>query len=246
MPTTDKLDRRIQNEIAHGQFLREHGAGELWGWESVAGKVRWARRVEMLTSHVTPGMSVLEVGCGTGYFTKELVKKGAQIIAIDISEDLLEVARREISSSNVIFKLENAYSLKFKDSSFDTIVGSSVLHHLEVDKALSEFKRVLKPNGTIYFTEPNILNPQIALQKNIPYLKKRMGDSPDETAFSRWNMKRKLIAHGFKHVNIVPFDFLHPKTPKYFLRLVNNLGLIVEKIPLLSEIAGSLYIRAIK
>ena len=120
------------------------------------------------------------------------------------------------------------------------------MHHLEIDNALSEFNRVLKPNGTIYFTEPNMLNPQIVLQKNIPFLKKRMGDSPDETALSRWSMRRKLIAHGFKQIEILPFDFLHPKTPKFFLRIVNDLGLVLEKIPLLSEIAGSLYIHAIK
>ena len=53
------------------------------------------------------------------------------------------------------------------------------MHHLNVKKALVEFYRVLKPGGTIYFTEPNMLNPIIAVQKNIPFIKKLMGDTPD-------------------------------------------------------------------
>jgi ubiquinone/menaquinone biosynthesis C-methylase UbiE len=243
---TDNSDNRIQNEITHGKFLCVKGAGEIWNWESVAGKVRWLRRVAMLTSHITQGMNVLEVGCGTGYFTRELAKTSAQIIAIDISNDLIEVARTKIDSPNVSFHIGNAYSLDYPDNFFDTIVGSSVLHHLEVDQALSEFYRVLKQEGTIYFTEPNMLNPQIAVQKNIPYIKRIMGDSPDETAFFRWSLKRKLENHYFKSIAIKPFDFLHPKTPKLFLYMVNRLGLIIEKIPLISEIAGSLYIKAVK
>jgi hypothetical protein len=41
----------------------------------------------------------------------------------------------------------------------------------------------LKSGGTIYFTEPNMLNPQIAIQKNVSWVKRKLGDSPDETAF---------------------------------------------------------------
>ena len=246
MISTDKSDNRIQNEITHGKFLCEKGAGEIWNWESVAGKVRWLRRVAMLTSHITPGMKVLEVGCGTGYFTRELAKTSAQIIAIDISNDLIEVASTKIDSSNVSFHIGNAYSLDYPDNFFDTIIGSSVLHHLEVDQALSEFYRVLKPEGTIYFTEPNMLNPQIAIQKNVPYIKRIMGDSPDETAFFRWGLKRKLKEHFFRNISIKPFDFLHPQTPKILLHLIKQIGFFVEKMSILSEIAGSLYIRAEK
>src|SRR3990172_3718814 len=210
----EKLDSRLQNEIQHGKYLVEHGPGMLWGWETPAGKERWARRVAMLTSHISSGMQVLEVGCGTGYFTKELAKTGALITAIDISRDLLEVAQSEIKSKNVLFQIENAYALTFNDNYFDSIVGSSVLHHLEVDRALSEFYRVLKPGGSLYFTEPNMLNPQLLVQKNIPYIKRRMGESPDETAFFRWPLVKKIVRYGFKKVKAKPFDFLHPNIPK--------------------------------
>ncbi len=200
----------------------------------------------MLSSHLKPGMSVLELGCGAGYFTQELVRSGADIVAIDVSPELLEIARSKCSAPNVQYQLENAYELSYDDAVFDCVVGSSVLHHLEIEKALRDVYRVLKPAGTIYFTEPNMLNPQIAIQKNIPWIKRKLGDSPDETAFFRWPLRRLLEQIGFRHIRIDPFDFLHPKTPVYLINPVNQFGRCLEKMPVISDFAGSLYIRAVK
>jgi ubiquinone/menaquinone biosynthesis C-methylase UbiE len=239
-------DQRLRNEIEHGKYLIEHGAGETWNWESPAGKLRWKRRVEMLKGKLEPGSAVLELGCGTGYFTRELVDSGAEIKAIDISPELLEEARKEITAPNVEFRVDNAYQMSFPGASFDHVIGSSVLHHLDIRKALSEMYRVLKPGGWIAFTEPNMMNPQIALQKNIPAIKRRMGDSPDETAFFKGQMKRLLRSAGFTGIRVVPFDFLHPAVPPRLIPAISGIGSAVEKIPLLRGIAGSLYITASK
>ncbi len=91
----------------------------------------------------------------------------------------------------------NAYQLPFQQKIFDSIVGSSVLHHLDIDNALNEFIECC-PNRSatcILFTGAICLTPQIMLQKNIPYLKKKLGDSPDETAFFKW--RTALRQHGF-------------------------------------------------
>lgn len=239
-------DIRLQNEIAHGKYLAEHGAGEIWNWETPAGRYRWSRRVTMLLAHIKPEMRVLELGCGTGYFTKELAKTGAAITSIDISPDLLTIAQDKIKEANVTFVIENAYQMNFSDDMFDTIVGSSVLHHLDIHKALKECYRVLKTRGSIIFTEPNMMNPQIALQKNLPLVKRRLGDSPDETAFFRWKLSRFIRSVGFREVTIVPFDFLHPQIPKRLIPFIEPVGYLFENLPVVREIAGSLYIRAIK
>ena len=240
------MQERIAKEIQHGRFLAEHGAGEIWNWESPAGKLRWARRVKMLSRHLRPGMSVLELGCGTGYFTRELARSGADVVAIDVSPDLLEVAKANCSAPNVRYEIQNAYALSYPDAVFDSVVGSSVLHHLEIEEAIREIYRVLKPGGTIYFTEPNMLNPQIAIQKNVPWVKQRLGDSPDETAFFRWPLRRLLEQKGYRDVRIVPFDFHHPKTPVPLVDRLDAVGRFLESVPVISEFAGSLYIRAIK
>lgn len=240
------METRIRREIEHGRYLAKHGAGEIWNWEGPAGHLRWMRRVKMLISDVAQGMRVLELGCGTAYFTRELAATGAIITAIDISPELLRAARDNCDARNVTFEIQNAYALSYSDNIFDLVVGSSVLHHLEIDRALREIFRVLKPGGMICFTEPNMLNPQIAIQKNVPAIKRRLGDSPDETAFFRWPLFRLLEKAGFRNMQIQPFDFLHPKTPAAWIPSVESLGRRLERLPLLREIAGSLYIRALK
>lgn len=240
------LDKRVRNEVKHGIFLAQHGAGEIWNWTTPAGKIRFQRRVEMLTSGLPENANILELGCGTGLFTYEFVKKPIRLTAIDISPDLLAEAEKIISAKNVTFKVDNAYDMSFADNSFDAVIGSSVLHHLDIEKAMHEIYRVLKPGGVIRFTEPNMLNPQIALQKNIPWLKRRLGDSPDETAFFRSSLTRMLRNHDFTHIEVVPFDFLHPAIPQSLLPLALPLTGMAEKLLLLKSIAGSLYVRATK
>jgi ubiquinone/menaquinone biosynthesis C-methylase UbiE len=200
----------------------------------------------MLASHLKPGMIVLELGCGTGSFTRELARSGADVVAIDVSPELLEIAKANYSASNVRYEIQNAYALSYSEDVFDSVVGSSVLHHLEIEEALRDVYRVLKPSGTINFTEPNMLNPQIAIQKNVPWIKQKLGDSPDETAFFRWSLRRLLEQTGYCDVRIDPFDFLHPKTPAALIDRMNAFGQFLETLPVISEFAGSLYIRAIK
>jgi SAM-dependent methyltransferase len=240
------VQERIAKEIEHGRFLAQHGAGRIWNWEGPAGELRWARRVKMLSNHLRSGICVLELGCGTGYFTRELARSGADIVAIDVSPELLEIAQADCPAENVRYEAQSASALTYPDDVFDSVVGSSVLHHLEINEALREIYRVLKPGGTIYFTEPNMLNPQIAVQKNVPWVKRKLGDSPDETAFFRWPLRRLLKQTGFRDVRIDPFDFLHPKTPGFLVNRLNGLGRFLENMPVISEFAGSLYVRAIK
>ncbi len=237
---------RIEHEINHGNKISEH-AEDIWGWITPAGKVRAERRADYFIKmgEFTGNSNILEIGCGTGLFTEKVYNKTkAKITAIDISQTLLDKAKAKLP--DVAFKTDDAMNLSFGNNSFIGVFGSSVLHHLDIEKAFKEIFRVLKPEGKMIFAEPNMLNPQIFIQKNIPFIKKLMGDSPDETAIVRWNTSKLLKNTGFKNVNIFPYDFLHPKTPEFMLNFVNRLGKISEKIPLIKEIAGSVIIYAEK
>jgi 2-polyprenyl-3-methyl-5-hydroxy-6-metoxy-1,4-benzoquinol methylase len=239
-------DERIQNEIHHGEYIREHGE-EIWNWSSPAGKLRWARRCRLFTEFLgNQKRFVLEIGCGTGLFTKELARTNNTIVSIDVSDALIIKAKERVSSTNVNFIVGNAYETNFKSGSFDFIVGSSSLHHLELDSALKEFSRILKPGGRMIFTEPNMMNPQVALIKKVPSIKRIAGDSPDETAFFRWQIANQLRRYGFADVCVKPFDFMHPQTPAWLLNMAERLTIIIEKVPLVREIAGSLIIQCRK
>ena len=82
--------------------------------------------------------------------------------------------------------------------------------------------------------------------KKLPFFGRWMGESPDETAFIRWKLARVLRSRGFSRVRIVPFDFLHPLLPAGVLDFSAAFCLMLERIPLLREAAGSLFISAEK
>lgn len=231
---------RKSHEVEHGKFLAPN-AVEIWGWGTPAGQERARRRTNLLVehAHIRSGMKVLEFGCGTGMFSKQLAASGATLTSIDLSPDLVAQAKKE-SSPNISFVVGDVEALEFPASTFDAVVGSSVLHHVDFVKALGEAFRVLKSGGRIAFAEPNMMNPQIALQKNIPYVKRRMGDSPDETAFFRWTIRRDLREIGFTNIVVTPHDFLHPAIPASLIPFVKACGNLLEHVPLVREIAGSL------
>ena len=93
----------------------------------------------------------MEIGCGTGEFAKRIAQTGADITAVDISPDLLEVARRDITHINVRFHIQNVGKLDFEDGSFDVVIGSSILHHLNLNPAIKEVYRVLKRGGDSFY-----------------------------------------------------------------------------------------------
>lgn len=237
-----EIEKRLANEIVHGKKISENPE-EIWGWASPAGKIRANRRANYFINlgQITENSIVLEIGCGSGLFTEKVFEATkANIIATDLSPDLLEIARKKLPL--VKFEIQDAMNLPYGENTFDVVFGSSILHHLEMDLALKGMLKVLKSGGKLIFAEPNMLNPQILVQKNIPAVKRAMGDSPDETAIIRWKLAKQMKKMGFKKVQIFPYDFLHPAVSPKFIAVVKKTGEIIEKIPILKEIAGSVII----
>ncbi len=241
-----EIDKKIANEIEHGKKISEN-AEEVWGWSSPAGKLRAQRRANFFIDlgKLNRTTNALEIGCGTALFTEKIYFATYSLItAIDISQELLDQGRKKLP--DVDFRLEDAMALSFADNTFDVVYGSSILHHLQFDKALSEIYRVLKPGGRIIFAEPNMLNPQIFIQKNVPFIKKWLGDSPDETAVVRWPFAKLMAKTGFNNIELFPYDFLHPNVPQSLISFVDKLGKSLERIPMVREIAGSVIIYGTK
>jgi len=246
MHDTSIASARADREIAHGKRLALGDPESVWGWGTPAGQLRARRRAALIAhgANLGPGMRALEIGCGTGLFTAMFAQTGASLVAVDISADLLQKARERGLPADKVQFLEKRFEDCTVDGPFDAVIGSSVLHHLDIGAALGKIHELLSPGGAMSFAEPNMLNPQIAIQKNVPWIKDRLGDSPDETAFVRWRLRRLLLDAGLANPQITPFDWLHPATPTRWIGLVRGLGGWLERIPILRELAGSLYIRA--
>ncbi len=239
---------RLAREIEHHRRIADR-AEIIWNWDSPAGRRRADRRAELFVEHggLAPGRRALELGCGTGVFLERVAASGAEIRGLDLSEDLLDKARLRLAGvANVTLDCGNAEDAPYPNAHFDAVYGSSVLHHLDLDRALKEVHRVLKPGGRLVFAEPNILNPQVAWMFHFEPTKQYFGVSPDEMAFSRFRARTALRRHGFAEVGVEPFDFLHPATPAAWLGSICRLSRGLERVPLLREIAGSLLLRARK
>ena len=246
--TTPRDEGRLAREIDFHRGIADR-AELIWNWDSPSGRRRAQRRADLLAENgeVRPGRRVLELGCGTGVFLRKLAVHGAEITGIDLSADLLaRCAARMAGAANVTLVRGNAEQMPIPEGAFDSVYGSSILHHLGLEAALAEVRRVLRPGGRLAFAEPNILNPQVAVMFRLGMTKEYFGVSPDEMAFSRFRAARVLRATGFTAVRVRPFDFLHPATPPAAIGAVERVGRFLEALPVVREIAGSMVITARK
>lgn len=100
--------------------------------------------------------SVLDAGCGEGYNTRILARKGAKIVGIDISKKMIEFARLEEKreSLGVRYELASFTDLSiFEDESFDTVISfMALMDSPDYQNAVKEFFRVLRRNGNLFFS----------------------------------------------------------------------------------------------
>jgi ubiquinone/menaquinone biosynthesis C-methylase UbiE len=108
--------------------------------------------ISLFLSHLPNSPKILEVGCGPGRESKIFIEKGAKVTGVDISVGLLNIAKEKNPQAEYINA--NFLDLPFNNSVFDGVWSHASLVHLEtimdVEKALSEFNRVLKERGILY------------------------------------------------------------------------------------------------
>ncbi|GAA5645181.1 malonyl-ACP O-methyltransferase BioC [Vibrio proteolyticus] len=99
------------------------------------------------------GKVVLDLGCGTGYFSHELFKRGARVICADLSPDMLRVSRQRCGRERMRYVQVDAERMPFGASSVDYVFSSLALQWCDdLAVPLAEIRRVLKPQGQAYFS----------------------------------------------------------------------------------------------
>ncbi|HSH36076.1 class I SAM-dependent methyltransferase [Schnuerera sp.] len=100
----------------------------------------------------TSGMKILDVGCGTGNFSIKLAEMGCKVVGIDISEQMLNKARKKSKDKglDIEFHSMDIYNINFPNESFDGVFSMAAFEFIkEPQKAYDEMYRVLKKNGNL-------------------------------------------------------------------------------------------------
>nr|WP_240034735.1 methyltransferase domain-containing protein [Glaciihabitans arcticus] len=106
---------------------------------------------EFLIPSLTPGLSLLDVGCGPGTITVDLARRLApgSVVGLDASADVIAQAR-QFEEPNLSFLVGDAYALPFDDDSFDIVFTHQTLQHVARPvEVLRELRRVVRPGGVV-------------------------------------------------------------------------------------------------
>jgi demethylmenaquinone methyltransferase/2-methoxy-6-polyprenyl-1,4-benzoquinol methylase len=188
---------------------------------------RWRRRAADL-ARVGPGSRALDVATGTGDLAIELSARGAQVVGLDFSERMLELARVKAqripspahpAASGLEFVQGNALELAYPDASFDAVtVGFGARNFADLDRGLRELARVTRPGGRVVILE--ITTPQkpplswffrFWFDRVVPALGRVAGD-PDAYTYLPSSVRRfpsprelaeRLVAAGLEDVRWV-------------------------------------------
>jgi demethylmenaquinone methyltransferase / 2-methoxy-6-polyprenyl-1,4-benzoquinol methylase len=177
---------------------------------------RWRRRAVDL-AHVGPGSRALDVATGTGDLAIELSARGAQVVGLDFSERMLELAREKAPA--IEFVQGNALDLPYPAASFDAVtVGFGARNFSDLERGLGELARVTRPGGRVVILE--ITSPQrpplswffrLWFDRAVPALGRLAGDS-DAYTYLPSSVRRfpgpeelagKLVAAGLEDVRWV-------------------------------------------
>ena len=161
---------------------------------------------------------VLDVACGTGDMCLLLAKQGCLVTGVDLSEEMLALAKVKSEKVKVKLKVANAEQLPFEDSSFDAVTCAfGVRNFVHLEQGLNEMLRVLKPGGTMVILElatPDspILRPfyNLYTRRFIPWLGSRIAGSREAYTYLPQSIER--FPKGQSFLDIVQhssFDIHH-------------------------------------
>ncbi len=168
--------------------------------QPVADEAAYQQKLRVTQDYLRPDMEVLEFGCGTGSTAIVHAPFVKHILATDISERMLEIARGKAEAAkidNVTFEQAAIDSFTAPDETYDVIMGHSILHLLEDKEAvIAKVRRMLKPDG-VFVSSTVVLGERMKWFKLIAPIGKALGFFPLVKVFTAKELEASITAAGF-------------------------------------------------
>ena len=207
----------------------------------------------------TKGETFLDIGCNWGRWSIAAAKKGYRAVGIDPSLGAVMAARRVASKLNLSnrYLVADTRFLPFKSATFTTVFSYSVLQHLSktnVRTAVTEFARVLRPNGTTFVQMPNYLGIRC-----LQHQARRGFRAARDVEVRYWSLSdlRTLFGEviGESEISVDCFfglglqksdlAYMAPRL-KYLTLFSEVLRRTSEKLPIIRRFADSVYVKSIR
>jgi SAM-dependent methyltransferase len=200
-----------------------------------------------------PGERILEVGCGSGSYTRELARAGVEVTATDYTPSQLAQAQRNVGPSDVVFRIEDAQSLTFPDASFDRVLLSEVIEHVpHPERAIAEAARVLRSGGLLVASTPSRFSP-LNLAYGVKRRVRRYGFNEHLHEFTPYSFRRLVAAQldveSLEFANFVlpyPVDELYLRVGSPGLGLLERVERTLTRLPVLRQLGWTMVLRARK
>ena len=210
-------------------------------------KLRWRAVTVRHCFHVLPGESILELGAGSGLWTRHLAEtlRGENPItaAVFNADFAADASAAQLPNTQVV-QVTNLADLPAE--SFDYVVGTGILCHDLYAENLAALHRLLKPGGQLLFFEANYWNPQVFIKNTIRPIGRWTGDAECQIGMRRFELMKRASHEGFTHAEIIPYDIIHPLTPRGMIRTLQSAAFILEHAPVVKDLCGTLYIWLVK
>lgn len=201
----DRLERerRVEREreFHDARFAKGDGRRRSSGFYDLAQSSQ--ERFSSWIQEIPTGSRVLELGCGPDSVAWDLWERGVEVTGIDISATAIERAREQAEERGIdpeFFHVDNAEAPNLTSDQFDVVIGSAILHHIDLGRALANIGRVLHPGGTGLFHEPLGRNPAINAYRRL---------TPSERSADEHPLTRQDLELIERHFGVAEFEFFH-------------------------------------
>ena len=203
-------------------------------------RLRWRAQAVRHAMHVTAGDAVLEIGAGSGLWTRELAATlPDSVITTAVFNERLAGPCRSSGASDV--RLVSSPS-DLAPGSFDYVIGTAILSHDRYQEHLDWVRTLLRPGGQLLFFEANYWNPQVFAKAQSVRVARWSRNAECQIALRKAAVGRALRRQGFTEAIVVPYDILHARTPSRLVPTVQSSAFVAEHLPGVRELCGQLFI----